>query len=128
MERNALVLVADDDPLIRAAHRYLLEALGYGIVEAADGERALELATKHHFYAICIDVDMPKLSGIEATRKIRQHENGIRPTLIIGITSLQEAEHEKCLSAGMNLVLNKPVPIDILTETLGRPENIKMAC
>jgi CheY-like chemotaxis protein len=41
---------SDDEPLIRAAHRYLLEGLGYGVVEAPDGERALELALKHRFF------------------------------------------------------------------------------
>ena len=128
MERNTLILVADDEPLVRAAHRYLLEELGYGVVEAADGERAAELALKHRFFAICIDVDMPKLSGIETTRKIRQHENPSKNSLIIGISSLSETERHNCLGAGMDAVLNKPVPIDSLTAILSHNKPVKIAC
>lgn len=128
MERNTLILVADDEPLVRAAHRYLLEGLGYGIVEAPDGERAAELALKHHFFAICLDIDMPKLSGIEATRKIRRSENPANRALIIGISSLSESKRQTGLAAGMDAVLNKPVPIEALKAILQHYNPIKMAC
>lgn len=118
MESNALVLVADDDAVVRALHRYLLEELGFRVIEAEDGQRAVELTKKYCFYAICVDVDMPKLSGIEVTRIIRQLEAATRHTLIIGITSLKDQEYNTCLSAGMDAVLNKPVLIDGLSETL----------
>lgn len=109
-------LVVDDDPIIRLIHRKILTHEGCQVTEAADGEQAVALATGQLFDVILMDINMPKMNGLDATIKIRAHENGLRHTPIIGITS--EYERETYLAKGMDTVLDKPIKADTLVNAL----------
>jgi CheY-like chemotaxis protein len=107
--RPAQVLVVDDDPIVRFVHSKLLTTEGYEVTQAENGEQALALAQSKHFDVILMDINMAKMDGLEATARIRAHENSTRHVTIIGVTSFGELEHEACLAKGMDMVLGKPV-------------------
>ena len=70
------ILVADDDPAIRAMLRELLSDEGYEVVEASDGRSAVELALSLHPQVVLMDLRMPQLDGMEATREIKADPRG----------------------------------------------------
>jgi signal transduction histidine kinase len=70
-QRSLRILVADDQPLIRKTMAQLLRRLGHEVSFAADGKEAVEMAVTQRFDLILMDIDMPHLNGIEATRRLR---------------------------------------------------------
>jgi len=112
------VLVVDDDPHSRGLFRDLLLPLGFELYEAADGEEGLRQAEAHRPDAILMDMRMPGLDGLEATRRIRalpQFEH----TLIIAISaSAFEHNRARCREAGADDFLPKPFRHERLLELL----------
>ena len=101
------ILLVDDHPVMRALLRQVLEAYSDIVIvaEAEDGEEAVKLATIHHPTVALIDLHLPKLSGIEATKLIRLQSPG---TAIIGLTANEPDDREiEIISAGASAVLNK---------------------
>jgi CheY-like chemotaxis protein len=97
-----------------------LEAVDMAVDTAEDGAEGVALARKNSYAAIFMDMQMPKLNGIEATREIRQIP-GCRDTPIIAMTANAFAEDkEQCLKAGMNEFLIKPFNPDQLFAILLR--------
>jgi CheY-like chemotaxis protein len=97
-----------------------LEAVDLVVDTAEDGAEAVARATKNSYAAIFMDMQMPKLNGLEATREIRRL-HGYRDTPIIAMTANAFAEDkERCLKAGMNDFLIKPFNPDELFATLLR--------
>ena len=95
------ILLVDDYPVMRALLRQILEAYP----EAEDGEEAVRLATKFQPDVVVIDIHLPKLSGIEATKLIRLQSPC---TAIIGLTAAEPDYREmEIISAGASAVLNK---------------------
>lgn len=108
------ILLAEDEPINREVALMLLEDAGLSADVADNGARAVELAAAHCYDAILMDVQMPELDGIEATRLIRRLP-GRQHTPIIATTANAFAEDKaRCLSAGMNAFLTKPVNPDEL--------------
>ena len=70
------ILVVDDEKNMRATLAAILEEKGYAVVEAATGERALDLCHQQAFDVVLMDVRMPGLNGVETFRKIRRHQDG----------------------------------------------------
>jgi CheY-like chemotaxis protein len=112
------ILVVDDDPVARLIHSKMLEQTGCKITLAENGEQAVALAQKQTFDAILMDINMPKMNGLDATVKIREYESGSRHTFIIGVTGYGEFERETCLAKGMDIVLGKPVSHDQLSDAI----------
>lgn len=104
---TATVLLVDDNEDGRAALRALLEALGYGVVEAGDGFEALELAGAHHPDLILMDLMMPRLDGLEATRRIRSTPP-LADVPIICLSAMEGAEAAS-LEAGCDACIIKPI-------------------
>ena len=102
------MLVADDEPINREIAKMLLEDLGLEADTAEDGVEAVALAQKTTYQAIFMDMQMPTVNGLEATRQIREmHEH--RGTPIIAMTANAFAEDKaQCVAAGMNDFLIKP--------------------
>jgi CheY-like chemotaxis protein len=97
-----------------------LEAVDLVIDMAVDGTEAVALAQKNSYAAILMDMQMPKLNGLDATREIR-HLPGHRDTPIIAMTANAFAEDKaKCMAAGMNDFLIKPFNPDELFAVLLR--------
>ena len=107
----ARILLAEDDPSIREMITLILRRKGWQVEDAENGQKALEQWEKGQFDIILMDLQMPVMNGLEATKAIRQREDGEgRHTCIIGLTAHARPEiHEECLASGMDGVLSKPV-------------------
>jgi CheY-like chemotaxis protein/HPt (histidine-containing phosphotransfer) domain-containing protein len=122
MLRRLNILVVDDNIVNRRVCVAQLQKLGvWSISEAEDGRQAIAAAQKQAFDLILMDVQMPEIDGLEATHQIRlslSHSKSRQPR-IVGLTanSLSE-ERERCLRAGMDDKLSKPVRIDELKAAL----------
>ena len=100
------ILITDDELEIRKVLRLLLENAGYEVVEAADGERAVEAVRADSEIDLCImDITMPVMSGVEATKKIREFST--LPVLFLTARSL-ESDKEAAYSGGGDDYLVKP--------------------
>jgi two-component system sensor histidine kinase/response regulator len=114
--RRLRVLVADDNPVNRHLVAGLFERRGDTVVQVEDGARALAAATHGAFDIIFMDLEMPAMDGLAATRAIRDAERTSgRHVPIIALTSrAQPADREACLQAGMDVHLTKPADGDEL--------------
>ncbi|MEM7349780.1 MAG: ATP-binding protein [Acidobacteriota bacterium] len=110
-QRSAFrVLVVDDDGINRLVAESHLEEMGFRAVTAESGKRALQLFTRQRFDAILMDCQMPEIDGYETVRRIRRQENPDRRVTIIGITAhAMKGERRRCLEAGMDDYISKPL-------------------
>ena len=118
--RGRNILVVDDEPVSREVTLIQLEALDLVVDSAADGAEAIARAQKNNYAAILMDMQMPNVNGLEASRQIRQIP-GYRHTPIIAMTANAFAEDKaQCFEAGMSDFLAKPFKLDELYSTLLR--------
>jgi len=103
-----LVLVVEDDQENSTLAGKMLQSLGYRAEFAADGAAAVQAFMPGKFSAILMDVVMPRLNGLEATKKIRQVESGSRVPIIALTANVMPGDRELCLAAGMDDFLVKP--------------------
>jgi CheY-like chemotaxis protein len=120
------ILVVDDEPINLEVALMQIEAVDLVADTAEDGAEAVAMARKNSYAAIFMDMQMPKLNGVEATQEIRQLP-GYRDTPIIAMTANAFAEDKaRCMAAGMNDFLIKPFNPDemfaILLRSLSRSE------
>jgi two-component system cell cycle response regulator DivK len=101
------VLVVEDFDDIRDAMRILVELQGYHVLTATDGREAIELARQYHPDLILMDIAMPIVDGIEATRHIKS-DPALSDIPIIAVTSYSHYFHDEALAAGCGLVIEKP--------------------
>jgi CheY-like chemotaxis protein len=114
------ILVVDDEPMNRLVAQLQLEAVGLVVDTAEDGAEAVTLAQEMGYLGIFMDMQMPKVNGLEATREIRELP-GYRHIPIIAMTANAFAEDKVlCLKAGMNDFLIKPFSHDELFATFLR--------
>jgi CheY-like chemotaxis protein/nitrogen-specific signal transduction histidine kinase len=103
-----ILIVEDTDPIIMLLSEYL-RYKGYQVIAARNGMEGVKLAIQEKPDLILMDVMMPVMDGVEATKRIRLEE-GLRDTPIIALTALaMQGDRERCLQAGMNDYLSKPV-------------------
>jgi CheY-like chemotaxis protein len=116
--RGATMLVVDDDGFHLAVTCHMLASAGVTIRTAVNGADALRALRSGRFDAVLMDVQMPVLDGLEATRQIRA-DAALSDTLVLGFTAnASGADREKCMQAGMNDVLRKPAEPPLLLGTL----------
>jgi two-component system chemotaxis response regulator CheY len=120
------VLVVDDDPFIRKLVATTLEDVsGFELHEAADGVEAVEVAERERPAIIFLDVDMPRMDGIEACRQMRS-SGATDETTIVMLTAVHDDHVERAAEdAGADLFLTKPFsPLDLLrlVDGLGQGE------
>lgn len=109
------VLLAEDQPVNARVMEAQLAGDDYEVDIAADGERAVALAEANDYSVILMDLDMPKMGGLDATRAIRNLPAPMRTVPIIALTAEDDpAVQRDCLAAGMNSFLAKPVPREAL--------------
>jgi len=104
--RRASVLTVEDDPIVRADLRLILEDAGFDVVpDARDGVEAVEHAREHVPDVIVLDLGLPRLDGVEAARRIRRE----RPVPIIALTGRSNGDGQRrVLDAGAAAVVTKP--------------------
>ncbi len=114
------VLVVEDFEDNRFMMRRLLEMSGYRVVEAVNGEQAVELAQQERPHLILMDLSLPVLDGLAATRRIRQHEE-LRRVPIIAVSAHDTSDfHADALAAGCNDYVTKPIDFEQLESLLTR--------
>jgi DNA-binding NarL/FixJ family response regulator len=115
---SARVLLADDQQLVRAGFRQILVSEGFDVVgEASDGREAVDLAERLHPDVVLMDVRMPNLDGIEATRQIRSAPDSRSRVLVLTTFDLDEYVYE-ALRAGASGFLLKDAPEDQLATAI----------
>ena len=119
MTRGAVrVLLAEDNPINRKVAVHMLEKSGCRVTVAVNGREALEKLATEVFDVVLMDVQMPEMDGLEATRAIRGSDASYRDMPIIAMTAhALKGDREMCLQAGMNDYLSKPIRIqDVLAK------------
>jgi signal transduction histidine kinase/CheY-like chemotaxis protein len=111
------ILLVEDEPINRLVARQILEQAGAEIVEVSDGFQAIELLNREQFSAILMDLHMPVMGGIEATRRIRAG-HGQKPCILALTAGSTEEERKGCERAGMDGFLTKPFEAELLIQTL----------
>ncbi|MDG9927377.1 MULTISPECIES: PAS domain S-box protein [unclassified Pseudomonas] len=117
------ILAADDVPQNIELLSLTLGAMGHRVTTAGDGEQALAAFVGGRFDVLLMDVQMPRMDGLEATRRIRRHEqaHGLRPTPVIALTaSVLEQDRRAAREAGMDGFASKPLEMDRLLAEIAR--------
>jgi signal transduction histidine kinase/ActR/RegA family two-component response regulator len=115
------ILIAEDNTVNMSLIKIILNKKmpGATLIEASNGAEAVEKFKTESFNMILMDIQMPELNGFEATRQIRLHESGLNRTPIIALTAgAISGEREKCLEAGMDDFLTKPISGEALDKAL----------
>ncbi|MFU2209713.1 response regulator [Solidesulfovibrio sp. C21] len=121
--RPLTILLAEDNPINQIYAQELLEMDGHQVAVAHTGRRALEVLRRRRFDIILMDIQMPEMDGLEATRAIRQDKTGdFDPQIpIVALTAhALKGDRETFLRAGMNEYLSKPVSPESLAAALSR--------
>jgi len=119
------VLVVEDNRINRTVLRSMLERDGHRVTEAHDGEEGVALAQRQRYDVILMDVSMPVMDGIAATRAIRASDGKSREVPIFAVTAhaLEDEIHAFC-AAGMDGLVVKPISRETLRETLRAPRRL----
>jgi len=116
------ILVAEDHPVNQKYALRVLQKLGHDVTLASDGTEVLSVLRESRFDAVLMDVQMPIMSGLEATAEIRAREatEGGHLHIIAMTANAMEGDREACLAGGMDDYVSKPIQIERLIEALGR--------
>ena len=113
------ILVVDDQPINRLLARNQLKQLGCTpLNEAENGLQALEFLRQAEYDIVLMDMQMPEMDGLEATRQLRRLPLALQPTVIAMTANAFAEDRDACIAAGMNQFLSKPVKLETLREAL----------
>ncbi|MCX5908289.1 MAG: response regulator [Deltaproteobacteria bacterium] len=128
--RNARVLLAEDNVINQRVAIGFLEKLGYQAEAVTNGREVIRALQRKSYDLVLMDLQMPEMDGYEATRRIREGNTVLNPTIpIVALTAhTMRGDLEKCLKTGMNDLLSKPIQLKVLGEVIERwtratPEN-----
>jgi two-component system, cell cycle response regulator DivK len=114
------VLVAEDNPVNRELLRELLEARGYNVIEAPDGQEALRMIEQTHPDILLLDIGLPMLDGFAVVRKIRENPS-LATLMVLAVTAYaMQGDRENILNAGFDGYLPKPIKAHDLANELER--------
>ncbi|MBI1299013.1 response regulator [bacterium] len=117
-QRSLSILLAEDNTTNQKVATLLLERQGHTVRVARNGHEAVALWQEDVFDVILMDLQMPELDGLEATGQIRALENGNHVPIIALTAHAMKGDSDRCLAAGMNGYLSKPLQFDKLIEVL----------
>jgi signal transduction histidine kinase/ligand-binding sensor domain-containing protein/DNA-binding response OmpR family regulator len=126
------ILIAEDNPVNFILAERVLTKLGFKPSKATNGKEAVKAIEENHYDIILMDVQMPELDGMEATRKIRSLDRQ-QPIIIAMTANAMQGDRQDCLEAGMDDYISKPIKLDILVDALKKwaihlqnnPQNLK---
>jgi two-component system, sensor histidine kinase and response regulator len=125
--RGARVLLAEDDPVNQHVARAFLEMFGLEVTIAANGLEAVDHIKRAHFDVVLMDMQMPEMDGIHATRAIRLLPQGERLPIIAMTAAAMDEDRQACLAAGMDAHISKPIdPKELVRNLLAwiRPRRV----
>ena len=119
------ILVAEDNLINQKVILHILNKLGYKPVLVENGAKAVDEARQKQYDIILMDMQMPEMDGVQATRFIRQNLES-QPIIIALTANTMQGDQEECLNAGMNDYISKPVRLEELTGKLEKWSLAKM--
>jgi signal transduction histidine kinase/CheY-like chemotaxis protein len=124
--RPQRILVAEDNPVNQTVISRTLEKAGHQVALAHDGRQALEVWASSRFDVIFMDMQMPEMDGLEATREIRRMEEGTgaRVCIMAMTANAMSGDRERCLEAGMDGYFAKPIRAQEVIDWLARRETV----
>ncbi|MBS0420808.1 MAG: response regulator [Proteobacteria bacterium] len=115
------VLVAEDNVVSQQAARHYLEAMGCNVMVVEDGHAAVAACARQEFGLVLMDLQMPRMDGLQATQEIRRQERPGRHVPVLALTAKSASDElARCTAAGMNGLLTKPLDITKLRQALDR--------
>ncbi len=121
LEKNLRILLAEDNLLNQTVTMRMLGKLGYSADAVADGREAISALERQHYDVVLMDMQMPEMDGLEATRIIRKSFGIAKQPKIIALTAhALEGDREQCIESGMDDYIAKPVNIEELKAALQR--------
>jgi CheY-like chemotaxis protein len=118
LQIEPLILLAEDNEANISTVSSYLEAKGYRIIFAKNGEEAIALAKTHQPDLILMDIQMPIMDGLEATKQIRLDPKLVNIPIIALTALAMTGDRDRCLEAGANAYISKPVKLKELNETI----------
>jgi len=119
LNKGLSILLAEDNLVNQIVTQRMLNKLGYRSDVAANGFEVLQALERQHYDVVLMDVQMPEMDGLEATRMIRQRWTDEETPFIIAMTaSALKGDREACLAAGMDNYVSKPVKMEMLRAAL----------
>ncbi len=118
LAQDVRILLAEDDDIGKKVALMMLDRLGYRADVAANGLEAIECVEKGEYDVVLMDLQMPGLDGLEATRRIRETSLPSQPTIIAMTARASGEDRELCLAAGMDGYLTKPIRKESLQRAL----------
>jgi len=113
------ILLAEDDSVNQQMATHLVEQLGHDVQTVSTGVEVLEALTEQSYDVILMDVQMPEMDGLEATRRLRNAQPGDEQPYVVALTaSVQDEDRRRCREAGMDDFLGKPVQKEDLAHVL----------
>jgi len=116
--KEKIVLVVDDSETIRQQVAGALERAGFSVVEAADGVDGLERANQNELCMVILDVNMPRLSGLEMLERLRENPKHKTLPVLMLTTEVQQSMIERAKKAGARGWMIKPVKMDQLVSAV----------
>lgn len=120
-DRPLRILVAEDNKVNQMVMRALLSGTGHRIDMVCDGVEAVNAVQKHRYDLVLMDIQMPEMDGLTATRRIRELTGDVAELPVIAVTAgAMKGDREQCIEAGMTDYLTKPIDRDALLQAIAR--------